>query len=320
MLSNNLRMCEFAITNICTARCRFCSIWKQEKKIMVDTEKALKTISHLSRLGFSFVTLTGGEPLLHPDFEKMIERCNQESITSAILDADPRIFTEKRLAALGRNKPDLVSISVDHHTEDVIYEARSLPQLLSRAETAVQELKDRGIKTMASALISRYNHDSLKPLMEKCHDMGFDYISINYPEFSESPVYTLGGEAVRLSKPELIRSLKDVLALSKDYPIVNPELSLKNIIGIIENGTAKFTCLGGYRVFFVDWFFQAHPCMHLSRSMGDVLSLQPDKFEKVACNSCTMSWYRDFSIYFQGLRSIRALASGFKFVLADFLH
>ena len=318
ILKNNLRMCEFAITNICTAKCKFCSIWQQQPKVTVDTDKALRAISHLSRLGIRFITLTGGEPLLHPDFEKLIERCNREHITSSILNADPRIFTQRRLDALGRCKPDLVCISVDHYSDEVVFESRSIPDLLSHAKRAVSELKQRGIKTMASTLICKYNHDQLEPLMKKCTEIGFDYISANYPEFSESSVYTLGGDAAYITKEQLVHSLEDVLELKKKYPIVNPEISVLNIIDYLKNRTPKYLCLGGSRVFFVDWFFQISACMHLARSLGNVLELKPGDIKKKLCNECSMSWYRDFSIYFHGVKSLRPLISGFSFVLGDF--
>ena len=118
LINNNLRMCEFALNNMCTAKCGFCSIWQQKDKIIVDTDKALKTISHLSELGVRFLTLTGGEPLLHPHFERLIKRCTEENIVSAILSADARLFTENRLDALESSVIDLVCISVDHHEEE----------------------------------------------------------------------------------------------------------------------------------------------------------------------------------------------------------
>jgi MoaA/NifB/PqqE/SkfB family radical SAM enzyme len=314
---NRLRMSEFALNNICTAKCRFCSIWQQREKISVDTEKALRTISHLASLGVRFITLTGGEPLLHPAFEKLIERCNQESVVCAILSADARLFNKKRLDALERNKPDLVCISVDHHEEDVAYEARQIPNTLSHTELAVSELKSRKIRTMASTLICDYNFRSLRELFQRCTDMGFDFITVNYPEFSESPVYTLGGDAISLTRDDLIQCLNEVISLKKEFNIINTPVSVQNIISYLKGETPHYMCLGGYRVFFIDWFFQAYPCMHLGRVLGDVLELREENFKKQPCNSCNMSWYRDFSIYFQGLKSIKPLFQGLNFVFSN---
>ncbi len=314
IVKNKLRVSELALNNICTAKCQFCSIWKQRDKVSVDTDKALKAISHLASLGVRFITLTGGEPLLHPGFERLIERCNQEDIVNAILAADPRLFNQKRLDALGRNKPDLVCISVDHHKEDVASESRKIPDILAHTERTVRELRDRDIKTMASTLICDYNHGSLRELFQKCKDMGFDLITVNYPEFSESPLYTLGGDAISLTKEDLFKSLHEVVALKKEFDIANTNVSIQNIASYLRGETPDYMCLGGYRVFFIDWFFQAHPCMHLERSLGDVLDLRLENLIKNPCNDCNMSWYRDFSIYFHGIKSVKPLYEGLDFV------
>ena len=34
------RFAEFALTNSCSSKCTFCSIWKQQPKVFVDREKA----------------------------------------------------------------------------------------------------------------------------------------------------------------------------------------------------------------------------------------------------------------------------------------
>ena len=170
---------------------------------------------------------------------------------------------------------------------------------------------------MASTLICDYNHRSLRQLFEKCTAMGFRFISVNYPEFSESPVYTLGGDAISLSKQDLIVALEKVSELRKEFNIINTTTSIENIQSHLRDERPDFMCLGGYRVFFIDWFFQAYPCMHLARGMGDVLELKLGDFKKELCNGCNMSWYRDFSVYFHGLKSIRPMIEGLKFVFSD---
>ncbi|VVB74254.1 Coenzyme PQQ synthesis protein E [Candidatus Tiddalikarchaeum anstoanum] len=307
ILTNKIKVCEFALTNICSAQCSFCTIWKQQPKVVVDTEKAIKAVRHLSRLGVRFITLTGGEPLLHPNFEKIAAECSKENIITSILNADARLFTEQRLDALKRAKVDYVAISVDHYTNKVEFESRKIPGLLDHIKKAVSELKKRKIKTVASILISNFNHNCLGKLFKKCEELGFDTIAVNYPEFSESPVYTLGGEAIKLTNVQVIKALEEVIKLKKEFKIVNPVDSLNNIISYLKKETPPYPCLGGYLTLFVAWNFKVYPCMHLAKSFGDVLDLKPSDFKKMPCNKCNMSWYRDFSIFFHGAKSLKPL-------------
>ncbi|MBN1413110.1 MAG: radical SAM protein [Spirochaetales bacterium] len=315
IISNKFKLAEFALTNICTAKCDFCSIWQQKEKHMVDKESALATIRHLSKMGIGFITLTGGEPLLHPNFGDIIKECTRLNMISSILNADARLLNEKRLNALAEAKVDLMCISVDSHLDEVASKSRKIPDLLSHIEKAVHELHARKIKVMASTLICNYNKEALFELFNKCTEIGFDMISVNYPEFSESPVYTLGGDAIKISREELIKAMEEVISLKPKFKLVNTVTSIRNIIKYLNNETPDFMCLGGYRAIFVDWFLNAYPCMYLGRNLGPVLELTEDKFEKVLCNACNMSWYRDFSIYFQGLKSLKPLLEGVNFTL-----
>jgi hypothetical protein len=43
--------------------------------------------------------------------------------------------------------------------------------------------------------------------------------------------------------------------------------------------------------------------MHLPAVLGNILTLEEKALQRPACNECNMSWYRDFSMFFHGLRS-----------------
>jgi hypothetical protein len=48
--------------------------------------------------------------------------------------------------------------------------------------------------------------------------------------------------------------------------------------------------------------------MQLPDILGNILTTMEEKdLRRAPCNNCNMSWYRDFSTFFQGLRSIPIL-------------
>ena len=79
---------------------------------------------------------------------------------------------------------------------------------------------------------------------------------------------------------------------------------MRNIIQFLRKEKPKYMCLGGDKVLFVDWFFNMYPCMHLANHLGDVLKVKKSDLKRIPCNKCNMSWYRDFSIFFHGLKSL----------------
>jgi MoaA/NifB/PqqE/SkfB family radical SAM enzyme len=84
---------------------------------------------------------------------------------------------------------------------------------------------------------------------------------------------------------------------------------MENIINFLNDPSkAEYPCFGGFRVMFVDWFLNIYPCMQLSAPLGNILEIGENDLRIPGCNKCGMSWYRDLSMFFNGLRSIPLLA------------
>jgi MoaA/NifB/PqqE/SkfB family radical SAM enzyme len=317
-LRGKLRFAEFAITNACVAKCSFCGIWQQQPKVFVDKEKGLAAIDRLADFGVAQLTLTGGEPLLHPNVIDFLERTNKRKMNNAVLAAAPQLLMRndilKRLEQAGC---DLLSISFDSGDPVTMAESRQIPNIMEDMAKAMEMIQKTRLKPMASVLIWNDNYDNLEAVCVRAKNMGFEFICLNYPTFSKSQVYPLGGAGISFSREQLIQGLSDAIRLrkTKKYGIANSALSMQNIINYLQDpASAKFHCFGGERVLFVDWFFDVRPCMQLPQIVGNILTMDEKDLHLPACNDCNMSWYRDLSMFFHGLRSIpvfiESLASG----------
>jgi MoaA/NifB/PqqE/SkfB family radical SAM enzyme len=307
-LKGNLKVIEFAITNACISKCTFCNIWKQQPKVFVDKDKALGVIEKLADFGTVHLTLTGGEPLLHPNVVDFVQKASSLKMHTAVLDAAPALLMRndilKRLEDAGN---DMISISFDSGDPVTMAESRQIPNIMEDMARAMELIKKTGIKTMASVLIWNDNYNKLDEVCIRAHNMGFDFISLNYPTFSKSQVYPLGGAGISLSRENVIEGLESAIRLKKSgkFRIINSAASMKNIIAYLKDpATVKYMCTGGTHVGFVDWFFDVHPCMQLPTVLGNMLTIEEKDFKRPPCNECNMSWYRDFSALFYGFKSI----------------
>ncbi len=306
-ITSSIRFAEFAITNVCIAKCTFCDIWKQKVKVFVPEEKGLLAIDKLADIGVSHITLTGGEPLMHRNIVEFVKKCTSRNIHNAVLAAAPSLITDARLDLLDEAGNDLISISFDSDDPKVLEESRRIPNLMKGIEDALKRMKRTRIKSMASILIWNNNHDQMEKLFAKATNMGFDLISVNYPTFSKSVIYPLGGEGISLSRDLVIKSLESVIEIKKQkqYKIVNSIASMDNIIRYLRDpSTVRYECLGGSRVMFVDWFCDVRRCMQLPEVLGNILTMTEGDFNATPCNKCNMSWYRDFSTFLHGVKSI----------------
>ena len=302
-----LKVAEFAITNACIARCSFCDIWKQQPKVFVDREKALEVIDCLADHGTVHVTITGGEPLLHPHVVDFVRRATQRKMHSVVLDAAPQLLLKndivKRLEDAGN---DMISISFDSSDPKIMAESRQIPNIMEDLSKAVEMISKTKVKTMASVLIWNNNYNNLEEICKSAKNMGFDFVSINYPTFSKSNVYPLGGEGISLSREKVIEGMESAIKLrnSGKYNIINTTISMKNIIKFLQDpASVKYKCLGGTGVVFVDWFFDVRPCMQIPKVLGNILTMEEKDYKMPPCNDCNMSWYRDFSAMLQGIKS-----------------
>jgi MoaA/NifB/PqqE/SkfB family radical SAM enzyme len=214
-----------------------------------------------------------------------------------------------------------VSISFDSGDPVTMAEQRQIPGIMDEMAKMMEAIKKTSLKTMASVLIWNDNYDKLEEVCKKAVNMGYDFVSLNYPTFSKSQVYPLGGEGISLSRDKVIKGLEDAIRLKKEgkYPIENLPASMENIIAYLkEPSSAKFCCYGGKRVAFVDWFFDVRPCMQLPDKLGNILTMTEKDFKVIntafhgGCNNCNMSWYRDFSMYYHGLRSLPVFCQSMK--------
>jgi MoaA/NifB/PqqE/SkfB family radical SAM enzyme len=275
---------------------------------MVDRDKALAVIDRLADHGTVHVTITGGEPLLHPHIVDIVSRATERKMHNAVLNAAPRLLLRndivKRLEEAGN---DMISISFDSGDPQIMAESRQIPNIMEDMAKALELISATKIKTMASVLIWNDNYDKLEEVCIRAKNMGFDFVSINYPTFSQSKVYPLGGDGINLSREQVIHGLETAIELRKTgkYGIVNTAASMKNIIRFLKDpAKVHYHCLGGTNVIFVDWFFDVHPCMQLPKVLGNILTMEEKDYQTPPCNECNMSWYRDFSAMFHGIKSV----------------
>ncbi|HNP17505.1 MAG TPA: radical SAM protein [Fulvivirga sp.] len=64
-------LCNYYLTYRCNAKCGFCDIWERPSPY-VTLENYEQNLTALKKLGVKVLDLTGGEPLLHRDIDKLL--------------------------------------------------------------------------------------------------------------------------------------------------------------------------------------------------------------------------------------------------------
>ena len=82
-------VCDFSITNVCNAACDFCGFARHKTLIgparYVDTSAYSRALPILYRRGIRYLTLQGGEPLVHPEVVQLVSQTAATGISCAII-------------------------------------------------------------------------------------------------------------------------------------------------------------------------------------------------------------------------------------------
>ena len=65
-------LCNYYLTYRCNAKCGFCDIWEKPSPY-ITVENFTENLHHLRQLGVKVIDLTGGEPLLHREVDKLLQ-------------------------------------------------------------------------------------------------------------------------------------------------------------------------------------------------------------------------------------------------------
>ncbi len=102
----------------CNLSCTYCNEFDDVSK-PVPLDVMLARIDKLAALGTTLVTISGGEPLLHPELDEIIARIRGHNILSGMI-TNGYLLTAERIARLNRAGLDHMQISIDNVQPDEV--------------------------------------------------------------------------------------------------------------------------------------------------------------------------------------------------------
>jgi MoaA/NifB/PqqE/SkfB family radical SAM enzyme len=301
--------CMFAVTNLCNAHCKFCSIPNQSNNGMISVNDAKAALDNLYLFGVRYIQFTGGEPLLYPHLLDVIAHGNHLGMIMTLV-TNSSLLSESKAQLIVHSGLQSVSISVDHFDPCVYESNRGIKGLATQMQAAVQWLREEGMPIQASTTISKLlvnDNGDYEKMVENNIRLGFDGTYFCYPMVNMHSNYALGGEIVNYSASELSAVIRHIQDLKrKGFPIDNSDETLEDVISFLKEKPAKYPCVAGYKVFYLDWNLNLYNCMTQGRLLGRILDLNAKlmRFKRIECEDCILSCNREPSIYQHGTKSV----------------
>ena len=146
-------------TRRCNLACGYCNEY-DDFSPPLPTDEMIRRIDRLAALKTAIVTISGGEPLLHPDIEKLIQRIRHHGMIAGII-TNGYLLTPKKIGALNEAGLEHLQISIDNlQPDDVSLKSlkvldKKLEYLAEFAEFAVNinSVIGGGIKNPEDAVV-----------------------------------------------------------------------------------------------------------------------------------------------------------------------
>ena len=103
-------------TRRCNLSCSYCNEYDDVSK-PVPIEEMFRRIDLLGGMGTSVVTISGGEPLLHPDLDAVIARIRSNGMMAGLI-TNGYLLTAGRIEGLNRAGLEYLQISIDNVQPD----------------------------------------------------------------------------------------------------------------------------------------------------------------------------------------------------------
>lgn len=100
----------------CNLSCAYCNEYDDYSK-PVPLSDLERRISHLASLGTTIITISGGEPLLHPELDQVIRTIRRHGMLAGLI-TNGYLLTPDRIRRLNRAGLDHLQISIDNIIPD----------------------------------------------------------------------------------------------------------------------------------------------------------------------------------------------------------
>jgi MoaA/NifB/PqqE/SkfB family radical SAM enzyme len=252
-----------SVTDRCHLNCWHCSNANAEKAKDLSLTDLMKIIRELQDFGVSCIGLTGGEPSLRDDLEKLVNTVDNRSFS--ILFTSGYLINADRTRALKEAGLTAIVISLDSHNKDEHNKKRQSEKAFDDAISAIENSLKAGIYTAISCVISKEMLHSKKiyEFINYVGELGVHEIRILEPKPCGKLLNSTFEDFTEHDKAK-IRELQYEINRKKDLPKI---MALAHI-----NSVNNYGCNAGRTHIYINAHGEVCPCDFSPLSFGSILN------------------------------------------------
>ncbi|MEM3452473.1 MAG: radical SAM protein [Candidatus Hadarchaeum sp.] len=293
MLGARWKTAIFSVTSACNCRCSMCNIPNlPPKNLPIDA--AFELLRQCVENKVAFLSLTGGEPFLHPHLPALVKRAHDLGIFVHI--ATNGTLPDRVDEVKGH--VDAIGFSIDSHVSSEHDQNRGHAGAFEKCLKSVGNCKKLGIRSFANTPPNRYIIEKIEEYVRFVNDevgipVGFCYPETNGGEYFSKCNSIISG----LRNEQIADFFSAALRLKKmGYDIINTDIFLHEAIAYAKgNFSDTSRCGSGRVVYWIDWSGKVHPCFKKRTVLNRNKSWE--KYNPFGCNDCFVQCFREPSSF-----------------------
>lgn len=294
------------LTPLCNMNCEMCFVRlspqeMQKQGRLRSKEEWISLAKEMCKAGTLFVLLTGGEPLLHPDFREIYIALKKMAMILTI-NTNGTMIDEEWADFFARHKPRRINITLYGKDEATYDQLCHYPDGYQRVRKAVQLLMERQVDVKINGSITPHNIHDLDALCGIAETMNtaWKFDTYMYPASRER--LTAFDPCSRLF-PQEAAAARVRLMKKKEKEHFYREASRLLALGnapVGEKVPSPVKCRAGRSSYVINWQGKMRPCVMLTNPETDVFQRGfsaawkeiTDEVSKIRlndrCSACTM--------------------------------
>ena len=256
---------------LCNMNCDMCYVRLSREEMnqkgrIRSGQEWLELAKQMRDAGTLFILLTGGEPLLHPDFRMIY--CELKKMGMIVtLNTNGTLINEEWADFFAAHRPRRVNITLygkNAETYERLCHFRAGYELAVRG---IRLLRERGVDVKINGSLTRENREDIPQLLETAKQL-------DVPIHIDTYMYPAGRERregfhyyTRLDPEESARARVEILrfSLTEDEFRLYRVKTLQMVKGSsLENPDLSVRCRAGRSSFIVNWLGNMTPCVMLN--------------------------------------------------------
>lgn len=160
------------LTTGCNLRCKHCyySSAQLSRHSFLGDEALFNLVSYLGVNGVFHLSIAGGEPLLYPRIDELIEHAHQNKLTTTI-STNAILLTKEMAVRLKKNGLKFVQVSLDGSNSEVNDSIRGKGSF-DKALLGIRNAVDAGLNVVLAYVITKRNLDDALNVFEFAEKLG----------------------------------------------------------------------------------------------------------------------------------------------------